>query len=110
MLGVHLESASSHKFSTLFFNEAVPAVKKRIYYADCRVWSHIGCAERKPCCVPVTPTLPSDQDDPNTLKNLVAVISSLTSTISDIKKSLNDLVSENKKLRKEIEELKLMNN
>ena len=53
----------------------------------------------------VTPTLQSDQDDPNTLKNLVAVISSLTSTISDIKKSLNDLVSE-KKLRKEIEELK----
>ncbi|KAJ3649105.1 hypothetical protein Zmor_020866 [Zophobas morio] len=82
------------------------AVKKRIFCADCQVWSHIGCAERKPCCMPTTPVQLPDPDDPNAIKYLVTAINSLTSSISDMKKSINDILSENKKLRKELEDIK----
>ena len=83
-----------------------PAVRKRIYCGDCKLWSHRSCAEKKKCCCTSSSEIPTDTDVPNAMKNLVATISSLTSTVADMKKCIDELITENKKLRKDIENLK----
>lgn len=85
-----------------------PARRKRIYCADCRVWSHVSCADRKKCCEPFGATsTPENQDvNPTSLAGLIDTINSLSSTVAEMKDIMNELITENKKLRKEIEYLK----
>ncbi|KAJ3650687.1 hypothetical protein Zmor_012762 [Zophobas morio] len=81
-----------------------PAVKKRIYCSDCSVWSHLSCADKKKCCEQNVQT--SDNDTLPNQENLVQTINSLSAIVNDMKKVIEELVTENKKLREEIEHVK----
>lgn len=82
------------------------AVRKRVYCADCKVWSHFGCANKKKCCD--SGSLPNTPDivDENSVKILIATINNLSQTVSEMKKEIGELIEENKKLRNDIETLK----
>ncbi|KAJ3660945.1 hypothetical protein Zmor_005371 [Zophobas morio] len=100
-----MATANGREEKVLCFVCGNAAVKIRINCADCGVWSHIGCAGKKKCCPasgnPETPEIV----DPITMKSLLSTISSLSDSVNDMKKVIADLVSENKKLRHEIDKL-----
>lgn len=103
-----MADAGSQSENVLCFVCNKTAVKKRIYCTDCRVWSHISCADKKKCCVTSVSSVTPENIDENiiTIKNLAATLNMLSSTVAEIKDVMSELMNENKKLRKEIEELK----
>ena len=83
-----------------------PAVRKIIYCGDCKVWSHISCSEKKKCGEVGNSSQTSDTEDTNSVKCLTSTINSLSDTVRDMKKIVNDVVQENRILRQKIEQLK----
>ena len=83
-----------------------PAVKKRIYCGDCRLWCHFSCAEKKKCCESGNSAQSQENNEFNSITSLISTINSLSLMVNDMKTVMNDLVVENKKLRQEIEQMK----
>ncbi|KAJ3643678.1 hypothetical protein Zmor_026375 [Zophobas morio] len=78
----------------------VPAFRKRIYCGDWKVWSHRSCVEKKKSCGSSISEILIYTEDPNAMKNLVVTISSLTTTVADMKKCVTELISEKNYARK----------
>ncbi|EEZ99103.1 hypothetical protein TcasGA2_TC004996 [Tribolium castaneum] len=94
-----------------FFGNKV-ARRKRIYCADCRVRAHVSCADRKKCCEPsglsvTTPTTEGQGVNRTALAMVIATINTRSITVAEMKDGVNRLIEENKKLRKEVEALKI---
>lgn len=82
------------------------AVKGRVFCTECNVWAHIACALKKKCCKDAAPSNNPDIDDGNNFKGLNATINS--AIVTDMRKVIGELIEENKKLRLEVEQLKLV--
>ncbi|KAJ3664459.1 hypothetical protein Zmor_000022 [Zophobas morio] len=83
-----------------------PAVKKRIFCQDCGGWSHVSCAEKKKCCEQNVLIPVPDDDDKIPAKFLLETINELSATVHGMKKVIEELITENKKLRVEIEDMR----
>ena len=98
-----MPASSSCADKVLYWYCGNPALKKRFYCVECDKYSHVSCNEKKKCC-----NAPQSQEDEDvqSVKNLVSAIDSLTSMVKEMKNTIDNLVLENKKVHEEIERLK----